>query len=50
MIIAEWPSSAVWTIGTLLGTAVVFNGISRIAISAATLKGVHDFKQAVKAA
>ena len=50
MIIAEWPFSAVWTIGTLLGVAVLFNGISRIAISAGVLKGVHDLKHAVKAA
>ena len=50
MIIAAWPLSAVWTIGTLLGTAVLFNGISRIAISASVLKGVHDLQQVVKAA
>jgi uncharacterized membrane protein HdeD (DUF308 family) len=50
LIIAEWPSSAVWTIGTLVGAAVLFNGISRIVISSIALKGVHDFKQVAKAA
>jgi uncharacterized membrane protein HdeD (DUF308 family) len=50
MIIAAWPASAVWTIGTILGVAVLFNGISRIVVSGAVLKGVHDFKQVPKAA
>ncbi|HEX9084345.1 MAG TPA: DUF308 domain-containing protein [Gemmatimonadaceae bacterium] len=50
LIIAEWPASAVWTIGTLLGVAVLFNGISRIVVSGTVLKGVHDFRQVAKAA
>jgi len=50
LILAQWPSSAAWTIGTLLGTAVLFNGISRIVISGIALKGVHDFKQVTTAA
>ncbi|HYM60807.1 MAG TPA: DUF308 domain-containing protein [Thermoanaerobaculia bacterium] len=50
LILAEWPNSAVWTIGTLVGAAVLFNGISRIVISSTVLKGVHDFKQVPKAA
>lgn len=45
MIIAEFPGSAVWTIGTLLGFAVLFNGVSKIAVSSAVLKGVHDLKE-----
>lgn len=50
LILAQWPNSAVWTIGTLVGAAVLFNGISRIVISSIALKGVHDFKQVPKAA
>lgn len=50
LILAQWPSSAVWTIGTLVGAAVLFNGISRIVISSIALKGVHDLKQVPKAA
>ena len=50
LIIAEWPASSVWTIGTLLGVSVLFNGFSRIAVSGSVLKGVHDFKQVTKAA
>ena len=30
MILAGWPGSAVWTIGTLLGVAMLFNGVSRV--------------------
>lgn len=50
LILAQWPTSAVWTIGTLVGAAVLFNGISRIVISSTVLKGVHDLKQIPKVA
>ena len=50
LILAQWPSSAVWAIGTLVGVAVLFNGISRIVVSSIVLKGVHDFQQVPKAA
>ncbi len=50
LVLAEWPSSAVWTIGTLVGVAVLFNGIARIAVSSTVLKGVHDLNQFAKAA
>jgi len=50
LILAQWPSSAAWTIGTLVGTAVLFNGISRIVISGIALRGLHDFKQVTTAA
>ncbi|HUJ13575.1 MAG TPA: DUF308 domain-containing protein [Thermoanaerobaculia bacterium] len=50
LILAEWPASAVWAIGTMVGVAVLFNGISRIVISSIALKGVHDLKQIAKAA
>jgi uncharacterized membrane protein HdeD (DUF308 family) len=50
LILAQWPASAVWTIGTMVGVAVLFNGISRIVISSIALKGVNDFNQIAKAA
>jgi uncharacterized membrane protein HdeD (DUF308 family) len=50
LILAQWPTSAVWTIGTMVGVAVLFNGISRVVVSSIALKGVHDFKQVTKAA
>lgn len=34
LILARWPSSAIWAIGTLVGAAVLVRGITRIALSA----------------
>lgn len=34
LILAKWPSSSVWAIGTLVGVAVLMGGISRTAIAA----------------
>lgn len=34
MIVANWPSSSHWAIGTLVGMGVLFNGITRIIVSA----------------
>ena len=45
MVIAEWPASAGWTIGTLVGVAVLFNGISRIVVSATIRQGVKAAEQ-----
>lgn len=50
LILAQWPTSAVWTIGTMVGVAVLINGISRVVVSSTVLKGVHDLKQFAKAA
>jgi uncharacterized membrane protein HdeD (DUF308 family) len=33
LILFHWPSSSAWTIGTLLGAAVLVNGLTRIAVS-----------------
>jgi len=33
LILAKWPSSSVWAIGTLVGVAVLMNGITRIVVS-----------------
>jgi len=33
MILAQWPSSSIWAIGTLVGVAVLFNGVTRAVIS-----------------
>jgi uncharacterized membrane protein HdeD (DUF308 family) len=33
LILAHWPSSAVWAMGTLVGAAVLVRGITRIALS-----------------
>jgi uncharacterized membrane protein HdeD (DUF308 family) len=33
LILAHWPSSSIWAIGTLVGAAVLVRGITRIAVS-----------------
>jgi uncharacterized membrane protein HdeD (DUF308 family) len=33
MILAQWPSSSFWAIGTMVGAAVLVNGVSRIMLS-----------------
>lgn len=33
LILAHWPASAIWAIGTLVGVAVLMRGFSRIALS-----------------
>ena len=50
LILESWPNSAVWTIGTMVGVAVLSNGISRVVISGTVLKGVHDLEQVPKVA
>ena len=41
MIIAEWPSSSLWAVGTLVGAGVLTNGITRIVVSAAIRQEVN---------
>jgi uncharacterized membrane protein HdeD (DUF308 family) len=50
LILAGWPSSSVWAIGTLVGVSVLMSGISRIMI-AAKIRSVigtveHDIRRA----
>lgn len=33
LILAHWPVSALWAVGTLVGAAVLMRGITRIALS-----------------
>jgi uncharacterized membrane protein HdeD (DUF308 family) len=33
LVLARWPSSSLWALGTLLGIAVLMNGISRIMLA-----------------
>lgn len=35
LILAQWPSSSVWAIGTLVGMGVLINGITRVVVSTA---------------
>jgi uncharacterized membrane protein HdeD (DUF308 family) len=47
MILVQWPSSSLWAIGTMLGVAVFFNGITRTVISGSIR---HETRAAAQAA
>ena len=50
LILARWPSSSVWAIGTLVGAAVLMGGISRIVIASKIRSGASSVDRAVRAA
>ena len=50
LILAKWPSSSVWAIGTLVGVAVLMGGISRIVIASKIRSGASSVERAVRAA
>jgi uncharacterized membrane protein HdeD (DUF308 family) len=50
LILAMWPSSSVWAIGTLVGVAVLMGGISRIMIASKIRSAVSSFDRSVQRA
>jgi uncharacterized membrane protein HdeD (DUF308 family) len=42
LILARWPSSSVWAIGTLVGVAVLMSGITRIMVGS-KIRGIAGF-------
>ena len=48
LILAQWPSSAAWTIGTLLGASVFVNGITRVVVAGKIRSGVSEFQNLAK--
>jgi uncharacterized membrane protein HdeD (DUF308 family) len=42
LILFHWPGSSAWAIGTLVGAAVLVNGITRIAISSSLRRAMHE--------
>lgn len=50
LILARWPSSSYWAIGTLVGVAVLVSGISRIMIAAKVRSGVADIDRTIRRA
>lgn len=44
LILAHWPSSSFWAIGTLVGAAVFVRGITRIALSAGLRRTAGRFQ------
>jgi uncharacterized membrane protein HdeD (DUF308 family) len=50
MILARWPSSSVWAIGTLIGFAVLMSGFSRIMLASRIRSGASAAEQYVRGA
>lgn len=50
LIVFEWPGSSGWAIGTLVGAAVLFSGVTRTVISATIHEEAHELNARVRAA
>jgi uncharacterized membrane protein HdeD (DUF308 family) len=50
LIIAEWPSTSVWAIGTLVGISVLMSGISRIMIATKIRSGAANIGRSIPGA
>jgi uncharacterized membrane protein HdeD (DUF308 family) len=50
LILARWPSSSLWAIGTLVGVSVLMTGISRIMIASKIRRGAADVERFARAA
>src|SRR5271169_5150236 len=48
LILAKWPSSSVWAIGTLVGVAVLIGGISRIMIASKVRRGAGSIDRVLR--
>jgi len=35
LIWSQWPSSALWFIGTIIGISLIFSGVSRVSVASA---------------
>jgi len=46
MILSQWPVSSVWAIGTIVGVAVFWNGVTRAVISGKIKHVAHTFSAA----
>lgn len=50
LILAKWPASSVWAIGTLVGASVLMGGIARIIIAAKIRSGAINVERRLRAA
>jgi len=50
LILAKWPSSSIWALGTLIGVAVLMSGISRIMIAGKIRRGAGQVDSTVRRA
>jgi len=48
LILAKWPSSTSWAVGTLVGASVLVTGIARTAFAARIRQGASDVQRAVR--
>lgn len=44
MIYMQWPSSAAWAIGTLVGVSMIFSGVTRVMLSMTVRKAATAFE------
>jgi len=50
LIIAKWPSSTAWAVGTLVGASVLVTGVSRTVLAARIRRGAGEVAQVAKGA
>ena len=50
LILAKWPSSSVWAIGTLVGVCVLMSGIFKIMIASKTRRGATAVERLARTA
>ncbi len=48
LILAKWPSSSFWAVGTLVGASILVTGISKIALATAVHGGAARLAQDIK--
>lgn len=50
MIYMQWPSSAAWAIGTLVGVSLIFSGVARVMVSLTVRKAAESLSPPTKLA
>ena len=45
LILAHWPRSALWAIGTLVGAAIVIRGITRVGLSVGLRRATSELEE-----
>ena len=50
MIYRQWPSSAAWAIGTLVGVSLIFSGVARVMVSLTVRKAAASLSPPTKLA
>jgi uncharacterized membrane protein HdeD (DUF308 family) len=50
MIYMQWPSSAAWAVGTLVGVSMIFSGVARVAMSSSVRRTTTEMTSTRSAA